>query len=74
MFLSQKDKQELKNTMTDSSKHFEEHPPDYSGYYYVFHAPYIACFSERLAKNLKILNIGVTFQKERTFLKLFMQT
>ena len=57
---------ELKNTMKDSNEHFEEHPPDDSGYYDIFHAPYIAGFSERLAKDLKTLNIGVTFQKGRT--------
>ena len=52
--------------MKDSNEHFEEHPPDDSGYYDVFHAPYIAGFSERLVKDLKTLNIGVTFQKGRT--------
>jgi len=51
--------------MKDSNEHFEEHPPEDSGYYDVFHAPYIAGFSERIAKDLKNLNIGVTFQKGR---------
>ena len=57
---------ELKNSTMDSNDDFADHPTDDSGYYDVFHAPYIAGLSERLAKDLKTLNIGVTFQKGRT--------
>ena len=37
-----------------------------SEYYDVIHFPYIAGFSEKLATNLRNLNIGVTFQKGTT--------
>jgi len=33
--------------MMDSNDSLEDHPPDHSGYYDVFHAPYIAGLSER---------------------------
>ena len=48
---------ELKNSTMDSNDDFADHPTDDSGYYDVFHAPYIAGLSERLAKDLKTLNI-----------------
>ena len=35
-------------------------------YYNVLHAPYIAGFSEQLARDLKPIHIGLTFQKGRT--------
>jgi len=37
-----------------------------SGYYDVLHVPYVAGFSEKLAKDLKHVNVGVTFQKGKT--------
>ena len=40
----------------------EENP----GYYNTLNAPYIAGFSERLAKDLKGIDVGVTFCKGRT--------
>ena len=48
--------------MIDLNYGFEDHPPHDSGYYDVFHSPYIVDLSERLAKELKTLNIGVTLQ------------
>ena len=37
-----------------------------SGYYDTLHIPYIAGFAEKLAKDLRVVNVGVTFQKGRT--------
>ena len=37
-----------------------------SGYYDVLHAPYIAGFSEQLARDLKSIHIGLVFQKGKT--------
>ena len=51
----------------DSNDGFEDHPPDNSGYYRcILRTMYIAGLSERLTKDLKTLNIGVTYQKGRT--------
>ena len=44
-----------------------EQQEEESDYYDVLHAPYLAGFSEKLAKDLRKLNIGVTFQKGNTF-------
>ena len=49
----------------DSNDGVENYPPNDSGYHDVFHAPYIAGLSERLAKEHKTLNIGVTDQRGR---------
>ena len=38
-----------------------------SDYYDVLYAPYIAGFSEQLARDLKHIHIGLTFQKEGLF-------
>ena len=40
-----------------------EQQVDNSEYDDVFHAPYIAGFSEKIAKDLRNLNICITFQK-----------
>ena len=45
----------------------EENP----GYYNTLNAPYIAGFSERLAKDLKGIDVGVTFCKGRTLYNSF---
>ena len=34
-------------------------------YYNTLHVPYIAGFLEQLAKDLKLVNVGVTFQRDR---------
>lgn len=44
----------------------EEQEDEKSGYYDVLHVPYVAGFSEKLAKDLKHVNVGVTFQKGKT--------
>ena len=44
----------------------EEQQEEKSDYYNVLHAPYIAGFSKQLARELKIIHIGLTFQKGRT--------
>ena len=44
----------------------EEQQEEKSDYYDVFLAPYIAGFSEQLARDLKPIHIGVAFQKGRT--------
>ena len=44
----------------------DEQQQEQSDYYDVLHAPYIAGFSEKLAKDLKPIHIGLTFQKGRT--------
>ena len=48
-----------------------EQQEDNSEYYDVLHSPYIAGFSEKLAEDLRNLNIGVTFQKGTTLYNLF---
>ena len=40
-------------------------------YFNTLYAPYIAGFSEKLAKNLKHINVGITFLKGRTFFNSF---
>ena len=42
-----------------------------SEYFDTLHAPYIAGFSEKLAKDLKHINVGITFSKGRTFFNSF---
>ena len=44
----------------------EEQQEEKSDYYDVLHAPYIAGFSEQLAKDLQPIHIGLPFQKGRT--------
>ena len=44
----------------------ENQQKEESKYYDVLHAPYIAGFSEQLARDLKQIKIGVTFQKGNT--------
>ena len=43
-----------------------EHEEEKSSYYDTLHVPYIAGLSEQLAKDLKVINVGVTFQRGRT--------
>ena len=43
-----------------------EHEEEKSSSYDTLHIPYIAGFSEQLAKDLKVVNVGVTFQRGRT--------
>ena len=43
-----------------------EQEDDKSNYYDVLHVPYVAGFSEKLAKDLNRVNVGVTFQKGKT--------
>ena len=45
----------------------EENP----GYYNSLNAPYIAGFSERFTKDLKGIDVGVTFSKDRTLYNTF---
>ena len=45
----------------------EEQQEEKSDYYDVLHIPYIAGFSEQLARHLKPIHIGLTFQKEELF-------
>ena len=45
-----------------------------SEYFETLRAPYIAGFSEELAKDLKHINIGITFSEGRTFFKILLQT
>ena len=42
----------------------ENQQKEESEYHDVLHAPYITGFSEKLARDLKQIKIGVTFQKE----------
>ena len=42
-----------------------------SEYFNTLHAPYIAGFSEKLAKDLKHINVGITFSKGHTFFNSF---
>ena len=48
-----------------------EQQQDDSEYYDALQTPYIAGFSEKLAEDLRNLNIGVTFQKGTTLYKSF---
>ena len=43
-----------------------EQEDDKSNYYDVLHVPYVAGFSEKLAKDLNCVNVGMTFQKGKT--------
>jgi len=76
----------VEKTITDSWKvelkkqiynELEEADPDHhekeekSEYFDTLHAPYIAGFSEKLAKDLKHINVGITFSKGRTFFNSF---
>ena len=49
----------------EENPHAEQEVED-SGYYDTLHIPYIAGFAEKLAKDLRVVNVGVTFQKGRT--------
>ena len=44
---------------------------DNPGYFNTFNVPYVPGFSERLAKDLKNINVGVTFCKGRTLYNSF---
>ena len=48
--------------------HEEEENP---GYYNSLNAPYTSGFSERLTKDLKGIDVGVTFSKGRTLYNTF---
>ena len=59
---------QLKALILEQNKeypHAEQEVED-SWYYDTLHFPYIAEFAEKLAKDLRIVNVGVTFQKWRT--------
>jgi len=45
---------------------YAEQEEEKSSYYDTLHVPYIAGLSEQLAKDLKVINVGVTFQRGRT--------
>ena len=45
--------------------HAEQEVED-NGYYDTLHIPYIAGFAKKLAKDLRVVNVGVTFQKGKT--------
>ena len=49
----------------EENPHAEQEVED-SGYYDTLHIPYLAGFAEKLAKDLRVVNVGVTFQKGRT--------
>ena len=44
-----------------------EHEEEKSSYYDTLHVPYIAGFSEQLAKDLKVINVGATLQRDVPF-------
>ena len=67
-------KRELEKEMKQlQTEQHGEQQEDNSEYYDTLYAPYIAGFSEKLAKDLRNLNIGVTFQKGSTHLQLILQ-
>ena len=53
--------------MQNLEKENEKLENDLSSYYDVLHVPYVAGFSEKLAKALKHVNVGMTFQKWQPF-------
>ena len=60
-------KLELKKAMKELLlEQNENQQKEESEYYDVIHAPYITGFSEQLARDLKQIKIGVTFQKGNT--------
>ena len=50
----------------NEEKENEEQEGNKSGYYDVLHIPYVAGFSEKFAKDLKHVNVGMTFKKGKT--------
>ena len=55
----------------DKNRQDDEKPEENPGYFDTLNVPYIAGFSERLSRELRRINIGVTFSKGKTLYNSF---
>jgi len=63
-------KKQIYNELEEADPEHHE-KAEKSEYFDTLHAPYIARFSEKLAKDLKHINVGITFSKGCTFFNSF---
>ena len=64
-------KKQIDASFYDENNQDIDKPEENPGYYDTINVPYIAGFSEKLAKDLKLINIGVTFRKGKTLYNSF---
>ena len=59
-------KKQIDESLYDKNRQDDEKPEENPGYFDTLNVPYIAAFSERLSRELRRINIGVTFSKGTT--------
>jgi len=64
-------KKQIYVSLIDDGILHQEEAEENPGYFDTFNVPYVAGFSEKLAKDLKNVNVGVTFCKGRTLYNSF---
>ena len=62
-------KKQIDESLYDENRQDDEKPAENPGYFDTLNVPYIAGFSERLSRELRRINIGVTFSKGKTLYK-----
>ena len=62
-------KKEIVESLYGENTQDDEKPEENPGYFDTLNVPYIAGFSERLSRELRRINIGVTFSKGKILYK-----